>query len=142
MRYPITARRQNATNSPLSLFDKFFSEFFTDPIAESHTLLPRVNVAETDSALTLEFELPGVKAEALDIEVLDNRLVVKATREMALEADKYHAVEHHHGEMTRQIVLPRGLDTDAISATFENGLLTIEVPKTEPAKARKIEIKR
>lgn len=144
MRFPITTRRNEADSTPFSLFDNFFREFFTDPAVANRTgdRTPLVNIAESETAVTLEFELPGVAPDAVDIEVLGNRLTVKAERGKSLnEGDKLHAVEHFHGSMTRHVSLPRGLDTESIEARFENGLLTIVVPKTEPAKPRKIQIK-
>ena len=139
MRFPI---QQTAARSPLSLFDKFFSEFFAnrDPMtAGPH--VPPVNIAETDSALHVELELPGVEEKDIDVEVLGNQLVVKATREFDEEKADWHAVEHRYGSISRRILLPRGLDTDAVSATFRNGVLRIDVPKAEPAQARKIQIR-
>ena len=143
MRFPLT-RNLNVANatSPFSLFDKFFSEFFTDrDVLATSTIVPPVNIAETDSALRLELELPGVEEKDIDVEIQGNQLVVKAKREFHDEKAEFHAVEHRYGSIARRILLPRGLETDAIEASFRNGVLSIEVPKSEPETARKIEIR-
>ena len=141
MRFPTQLTPTATDRSALSLFDKFFSEFFADREVRSGTHAPPVNIAETDRALHVELELPGVEEKNIDVEIHGNQLIVKATREFHEENAEWHAVEHRYGSIARRIMLPRGLDSEAVTATFENGILKIEVPKAEPIEARKIEIK-
>ncbi len=144
MQNPLTTRstrRTHGATSPFSLFDKFFGEFFTDPVTSSGIHSPPVDIFETDEALTLEFELPGVDESSIDIEVVGNQLSLKATRAGLAEDVRRYATEHRRGDLSRRIVLPRGLDTEGIEASWSNGVLTLSVPKAAEAKARKIEIR-
>lgn len=141
-------------SSPLSLFDNFFREFFTAPsVPTERSHLAPINIAELEDAISIEVELPGVPESDIDVEVLGNQLTIRATRSFngKTEADgaeqsergskDYHTVEHRYGSMSRRVELPRGLDTAAIDATFENGVLALTIPKTEPATPKKINIR-
>ena len=128
-----------------SLFDKFFSEFFSaSPNPDENNRRRHqapINIGESDTAVTFELELPGVEESALDVEVLGNQLTITAERRLDTEPIEYHTVEHRYGTISRRIELPRGLDTQSIDATFRNGVLILVVPKVEPATARKITIR-
>lgn len=88
----------------------------------------------------IEFDLPGVSAESIDLDVERNVLTVKAER-VARNGDwEMLASERPRGTFTRQLVLGDNLDLGRISATFEDGVLRLLVPVAEKAKPRKIEI--
>ena len=99
-----------------------------------------VVVGETDLVLTLD--VPGLTAEDLEIEALGGELVVRGERKppaLAEEAAWAHA-ERAFGPFERRIRLPKGVDTDGIAATMDNGVLSLVVPKSEETKPRTIAI--
>ncbi|MFS3127063.1 Hsp20/alpha crystallin family protein [Nocardioides sp. Bht2] len=88
----------------------------------------------------LEFDLPGVNPENIELDVERNVLTVKAER-VARNGDWQHlAAERTHGQFTRQLVLGDNLDLEAIEASYDNGVLRLVVPVAEKAKPRKIQI--
>jgi HSP20 family protein len=104
---------------------------------------PMVDVHEDEDALVLRADLPGVKREDIDIQVDGNVLTLKGERKLENEADKrrYHRVERSYGSFVRQWQLPTNVDASKVDASFENGILTLKLPKKEEQKARKIEIR-
>ncbi|WP_327296729.1 MULTISPECIES: Hsp20/alpha crystallin family protein [unclassified Streptomyces] len=88
------------------------------------------------------FDLPGVSAEAIDIDVERNMLTVKAERRPVAKADdvQMELSERPLGVFSRQIVLADTLDTERITADYDAGVLTLRIPITERAKPRKISV--
>jgi HSP20 family protein len=87
------------------------------------------------------FDLPGVSADSVDIDVERNVLTVKAERKPAVAEDaEMLAAERPRGVFSRQLILGDTLDTENISAGYDAGVLTLRIPVTEKAKPRKIEI--
>ncbi|MEU3831584.1 Hsp20/alpha crystallin family protein [Streptomyces microflavus] len=88
------------------------------------------------------FDLPGVSPDAIDIDVERNMLTVRAERRPAVRADDVHMElsERPLGVFSRQIVLADTLDTEAIHADYDAGVLTLRIPIAERAKPRKIAI--
>ncbi|HWJ10651.1 MAG TPA: Hsp20/alpha crystallin family protein [Nocardioides sp.] len=88
----------------------------------------------------LEFDLPGVSRESIDIDVERNVLTIKAER-LAGNGDWQRlASERTHGQFSRQLVLGDNLDLERIDARYDNGVLRLVVPVAEKAKPRKVEI--
>jgi HSP20 family protein len=88
----------------------------------------------------IEFDLPGVSHESIDLDVENNVVTVKAERG-ALDGDvEILAAERPRGVFSRQLVLGENLDTEKIEASYDAGVLTLRVPVAEQAKARKIAI--
>ncbi|MGH7339345.1 MAG: Hsp20/alpha crystallin family protein [Candidatus Rokuibacteriota bacterium] len=128
------------------LFDQTFANFF-EPVRGGEEVtnrgwLPPVDVRETEDALTLLVELPGIKREDVDITVEDRTLTVHGERkfEQDLERENYHRIERAYGTFTRTFTLPANVQADNVKATFADGVLTIELPKAEESKPRKIAI--
>ena len=106
--------------------------------------VPSVDVRESEKAITMEFELPGIRAENIDIMAENGVLTVRGEkREERKEGDeeqgRYHVVERSYGEFVRSFQLPPGVDEDNIEADFDNGVLTVKVPKSE-TQSRRIRI--
>jgi HSP20 family protein len=101
-----------------------------------------LDVYSTDDALVVEAALPGVKPENVDISVLGDTLTLTATtdEQRASEEGGYHVQEVRRGRFSRTVTLPSSVKADAASATFENGLLRLSIPKAEQAKPRQIPI--
>ena len=104
---------------------------------------PAMDVRETDDAYIVEADVPGMKKDDVHIEVADNVLTIKGERkDEKQEKDKnYHRVEHSFGSFTRSVALPAGFDAGKVTANFDNGVLTVTLPKREETKPRRIEVK-
>lgn len=131
-------------------FDRLFNQAFGDAFdargseeVGNRSWLPAVDVKETDEALTLFVELPGVKREDVDITVEDRTLTVRGERkfEKDTERENYHRIERAYGTFTRTFTLPANVATDDVRASFADGVLTIALPRAEESKPRKIAIK-
>jgi HSP20 family protein len=88
----------------------------------------------------VEFDLPGVDTESLDLDVERNTLTVRAERAALDESREMVAAERPRGVFSRQLFLGENLDADRIDASYEAGVLRLTIPVAEKAKPRKIEI--
>ncbi len=105
--------------------------------------MPPMDVYETEDAIVAKLELAGIEPNDVDVSVEDSTLTVTGKREFESETNEenYHRVERRYGSFARSITLPQTADVEKVGASFDRGLLTIEVPKVERAKPKKIEIK-
>ena len=146
-------RKALITRRPSPLFaDPFFRGFerlFGDDLLSrwnedvgENRWVPPIDVREREDRLEFTAELPGLKKDDIDITVEDRVLTLSGERkfESTEEKNGYHRIERSYGRFTRSFTLPHEVDQDNVKATFEDGLLTIEIPKSEEAKPRKIEI--
>lgn len=103
---------------------------------------PAVDVYEDDNKLTLKVEVPGIDANDLDIRVDGNMLTISGERKFEREEKKenFRRVERAYGSFSRSFTLPSSADTDNVKASFENGVLQIEVPKRAEARGKQIKI--
>src|SRR6478609_13471 len=90
----------------------------------------------------VEFDLPGVSEDSIDIDVERNVVTVKAERPARASDAELLAAERPRGVFSRQLVLGDNLDTERIEASYDSGVLTLTIPVAERAKPRKIEISR
>lgn len=106
-------------------------------------VFPLTNVTEDQDNYYIRAELPGIKAEELDIQVTAKGISISGERKIAAEGDnvRYHRREREAGRFSRSINLPEDIDTDQVAAGLSNGILTVTVPKAELAKPRQIEVK-
>ena len=131
-----------------SLFSRLFEDpfGFTDQLPEEFRspLVPAVNIAEDDKALTVSVELPGLEEKDISVQVMGNQLAISAERRFDEEKQEqeFHRVEHRYGSFSRTISLPTGLRADAVDAVYKKGILTVAIPKLEPTPTRKIQVKR
>lgn len=93
---------------------------------------PRLNVSETDDAIRIEAELPGVAADDIEVELVDDVLTISGEKKTEQETkdERYHVMERSYGSFARSITLPFAVKPDQVQASFENGVLTITVPKS------------
>ena len=101
---------------------------------------PALDIRETEEGYWLLFDLPGVKPEDVSIEVNDQMLTVSGTRVPSAEPGKAQQIERPFGSFVRNLTLPKGVDSDSISADYTHGVLTVNVPKPATAKPKKISI--
>jgi HSP20 family protein len=112
--------------------------------AESELLHPvQVNVTETDSALTVQAEVPGFTAKDLEIRLEPRQLTISGRRETSEEQKKGKTVyqEHRSNEILRVVDLPSEVDTENVTATLKNGMLELQLPKSPKAKGTRIDVK-
>lgn len=100
---------------------------------------PAADIYETDSGYMLALDLPGIDRDALEIDVDDNRLIVKGTRVIA-EA-KQHRSERPRGKFLRTFSVPASVDQAKIGAEYKDGVLQIRLPKRNEQKPKRIDIK-
>ncbi|SLM32233.1 conserved hypothetical protein [Desulfamplus magnetovallimortis] len=105
-------------------------------------VFPALNITENEEKYFVRAELPGIKAEELDIQVNGRNLTISGERNTACceENIKYHRREREGGKFSRGIVLPGDVDPEKVTASMVNGLLTVTAGKSEAAKPRKINV--
>jgi HSP20 family protein len=105
--------------------------------------MPPVDVSETQDRFVITAEIPGMRPEDVDISVENSVLRIQGERRFYQERneDDFHRIERRFGSFARSITLPSTADPEGIRASFDAGILTIEVPKKEEAKPKKIEVK-
>lgn len=125
------------------------SRFFDWPFEEGETFgwTPTVDVEETDEALVLTAEMPGLEAENVEIEVEGNLLTLSGEKTAERESEEtdgrnLRVWERRYGSFSRSFTLPNAVEADKIKADFENGVLTIRMPKAAEAKGRRIPVKK
>ncbi|MCK4812729.1 MAG: Hsp20/alpha crystallin family protein [Candidatus Marinimicrobia bacterium] len=123
--------------------DNFFTDpFFNNELSEPIHWAPRMEVEETENDFLLNVEIPGLKKKDIDISVKDNVITISGEKkEKVHEKDShYHLNEISYGKFSRSFQLPGNVDVDKIKGSWNAGVLTVEIPKNEVAKPRKIEI--
>ena len=127
-------------------FENRLRRMFGEAFGETETLgwTPVVDVVETDEALKLTAELPGVGPEDVEIEVEGNILTIhgekKVEREETKAEGRVRLYERAYGEFSRSFTLPTSVNPDKIAAEFEDGVLMVHMPKTTEAKGRRIKV--
>ncbi len=102
---------------------------------------PAVDVYETPTHLTIQAEIPGVSRQDLQIDVSEDRVIIRGKRESQPIEDKtYHILERTYGQFERAVSLSAPVDADRAEATYKDGVLTINLPKKEVRKARRIAV--
>ncbi|MCW3069816.1 MAG: Hsp20/alpha crystallin family protein [Solirubrobacterales bacterium] len=104
--------------------------------------IPAMDLVEEGDHFVLRADLPGVREEDVNVELEDNVLTISGERKAEHEDRKegYHRIERAVGRFSRSLTLPEGIDPDSIEARFENGVLTVRIPKPEERRPRRVEI--
>jgi HSP20 family protein len=120
---------------------------FAMPEGDRETLgmgnfIPPVDVYEDAQQLVLKMEVPGIKQEDLDVRIENQVLTVKGERKLEkdVKEENFHRVERRYGTFTRSFTLPQTVDTAAPKASYDNGVLTITLPKKEAAKPKQVKV--
>ena len=126
--------------------DRLFDDAFTHPITTngSAVVLPSIDLYQNNDQVMVKAALPGLKPEDVQISVTSNTLTLRGEFKQESGDQKemtYHIREHRYGLFERSIPLPADVQTDKAKADFENGILTITLPKAEAIKPRTISIK-
>jgi len=141
----LTRQRPNRTLRNLqrevdSLFDQFFNR--TGDESNSAVWAPQTDLVETDERFELRLDVPGLSTDDIDINLQNGTLTVSGERtsERTGEGEDYVRVERAFGTFHRSFALPDAVDHKRIEVTYEDGVLSIHVPKTEESTPRQIEI--
>lgn len=124
--------------------DRLFDDAFTRPLSlRDGWSVPAIDMYQTDEEIVVKAALPGVKADEVQINITGEVLTLKG--EMKHEEEKeekaWHIREQRYGSFERSIVLPTDVVADKAKADFENGILTITLPKADEVKPRTITVK-
>ena len=104
---------------------------------------PETDVVESEKEIRVVSEMPGLTRDNIEIDVENNVLTIRGEkREQRTEGEqgRWHLAERRYGTFSRSFVLPRDVDAENIQASFQDGVLTVSVPKSEKARRRRIEI--
>lgn len=104
--------------------------------------MPAMDLLETDEDFVLRADLPGMTESDVNIELEDNVLTVSGERKAEREDKRegFYRMERAFGSFSRSLTLPKGVDPEAVSASFDQGVLEVRIPKPEQRKPRKISI--
>jgi HSP20 family protein len=127
--------------------NRLFNTVFDAPATggnggQARRWVPAMDLLETDEHFVLRADLPGMREEDVAIELEDNVLTLSGERNAEHEdrQEGYFRVERAFGSFARSLTLPRGVDAEAVTAAFDNGVLEVRIPKPEERKPRKISI--
>ena len=122
---------------PFRDLDRFTQHFSGTPARPA--VMP-IDAWRDGEEFVVEFDLPGIKADSLDVDVERNVVTVRAERPVIDPAREMLATERPRGVFSRQLVLGENLDTEKIDASYDGGVLKLRIPVAERAKPRKIAI--
>ncbi len=141
----------NTRNNWLSPFERLYAlqheidrSFGGAETLESGSFVPPMDVVETNDEVLCHLEVPGMSRADLEIRVEGNVLIVsgekKAQRQYGEKEGGFRSVERRYGRFERSFALPRTVNTSHVRASYDNGVLTILLPKAEESKPRRVEI--
>jgi HSP20 family protein len=132
----------------LSTFQDQFNRIFESTLKANQdasvltTWAPAVDIYETENELVLKADLPDVDEKDIDIRVENNMLTIRGERkfEKSVKEDNYLRVERAYGSFSRSFSLPNTVNTEAIKASYKNGVLAVELPKRAESKPKQVKI--
>jgi len=127
-----------------SEMNRLFNTVFDQPSAGAglRRWVPAMDLVETSDHFVLRADLPGMGEEDVKIEVEDGVLTVSGERaaEHESEEEGFYRVERSFGSFSRQLTLPKGVDAEGVTASFDRGVLEVRIPKPEAVKPRRVTI--
>jgi HSP20 family protein len=134
-------------NSLQNEMNRLFSAFFDTPTtgnggAPARRWIPPMDLVETEDHYVLTADLPGLGQEDISLEFEGDVLTLSGERkaEQTERKDGYYRIERASGAFSRSLTLPEGVDPDAVKATFEKGVLEVQIPKPEQRRPKKVAI--
>ena len=106
------------------------------------TWAPAVDIYESENELVLKADIPDVNEKDLDVRIENNMLTIQGERkfEQKVKEDNYLRVERTYGAFSRSFSLPNTVNTEAIKADYQNGVLTVELPKRAESKPKQVKV--
>ena len=128
--------------------NRLFSSFFDAPAktkggnGATRRWIPSMDLVETQDQFVLKADLPGMSEGDVNVELENNVLTISGERKTEQEEQQegYYRLERATGAFARSLSLPEGIDADAVAADFDNGVLTVRIPKPAQVKPRKVKI--
>ena len=149
LRSLVPSREPNALMRPdFGLFglhreiDRLFNEFVQGGGGGQANIVPNIEISETDKAIEVTAEMPGLERRDVEISIEDDALTIRG--EKKIEENKDKNVQHSertYGVFLRVLQLPSGIDPSSVQATMSNGVLRITIPKPAKPEPKKIEVK-
>ena len=126
----------------LRLFQDTINRMLSDQAATTRPWAPSVDIFETENDLILKADVPGVDLKDIDIQIENGTLTLKGERKFEKDEQSkgYHRLERSYGSFVRYFTLADTVDADKVRAEFNNGVLTVTLPKKEIAKPRSIKV--
>jgi len=131
----------------MSLFDEV-DRLFTPTMRRTRWAAPTslglaIDVGENEEGYIVKAAVPGVSSDDLDITLEDGVLTIKGEvkADENIDNDQYHVRERRYGSFSRSVRFPVAVNAEAIEATYENGILTLNIPKAEEVKPKRIAVK-
>jgi HSP20 family protein len=144
--YPAVMRARRAPvawNDVFGRFDRLFDSDGSNRLSLAWS--PVTDVREDENGLNVSVELPGLSTDDVSVSVENGILSISGEKKQVTEEEDSegirHLAERRYGSFERTFRLPRGVDSDKVKAKFNNGLLNIDIPKSETAKKKQVEIK-
>jgi HSP20 family protein len=137
---PLTELEQ-VTERMRRMLDQTFGSFDWPSPAEARGWSPLVDIEEADDAYVVEAEIPGVKREDVNIELVGNELAITGEVKQRERKGALRRQMRRTGHFAYRVGLPAQVEADNIEATLSDGVLTVRVPKAERAQRRKVEVK-
>ena len=130
---------QNRLNS---LFQDYGRGYGENDSVSAAAFVPPVDVYEDEHKIVLKLEVPGLKQEDLDIQIENNALTVKGERKFEKEEkeENFHRIERRYGSFFRSFSLPTTVDTENVEASYNAGVLKLELKKKASAQPRQIKV--
>lgn len=130
---------------PYTAFDSDLDDLlnnFLERRGEEKFWAPSVDILDDKDAYMVKAELPGLKKEDIEVSVENGILTIKGERKFEDEEKKenYHRIERRYGCFSRSVSLPGDINSDKVKASYKDGVLAVEIPKSEKAKAKKVDI--
>jgi HSP20 family protein len=118
------------------------SRFGLENLSGTGQWLPRLDMSETDTAVVVNVDVPGIDPKQIDISVTGDTLTIRGERqeEKETKGKTFHRLERSYGSFCRSVGLPTSVDVDKIKATAKEGVLTITLPKREEVRPRQIKV--
>ena len=129
------------------MFDELMGRSFRRAVGDEGSLrgawIPAVNIKETSDAIVITADMPGMKAEDVDVTVDNGVLTIRGERKLeeTKEGETFHRVERSYGMFERSFSLSNSVDVNKIEANFKNGEMILNLPKREESKPRSVKIK-
>ena len=122
------------------LWSRLFGERMMEPAAAGW--LPSLDVKDADGSIVVTAELPGLTAKDIDLSISEDLLTIKGEKKAEAEKKEegVYFSERYFGSFQRSVRLPASVDSDKVKADFKNGVVRIEMPKSEKSRTRKIPI--
>jgi HSP20 family protein len=109
----------------------------------SQAFVPSADLSETENAYEIRMDIPGMEAKDINVQVQGNVVTLSGDRKEEKEekGKTYHKIERRVGGFSRMITLPSGVNEDEVAADYNQGVLTVKLPKREEAKSKKVNVK-